>query len=101
MYRQRKNFNVWKYILALIIIAVHFVPIYMVLAIAFKSPYDHSSRWAFPGYVYVKNLYAAFAYFGAFGYELDLNRLSEEEQEAVRKQVLYYKDHGMVTAHGD
>lgn len=44
---------------------------------------------------------AAIAYFGAFGYELDLNRLSEEDQEAVRRQVLYYKDHGMVTAHGD
>ena len=51
--------NAWKYILALIIIAVHFVPIYMVVAIAFKSPYDHSSRWAFPGYFYLKNIYTA------------------------------------------
>ena len=44
--------NAWRYVLALIIIAVHFVPIYMVAAIAFKSPFDHSSRWAFPGYLY-------------------------------------------------
>lgn len=44
---------------------------------------------------------AALAYFGTFGYELDLNLLSEEEQEAVRKQVRYYKDHGLVCAHGD
>jgi raffinose/stachyose/melibiose transport system permease protein len=51
--------NAWKYVLALIIITVHFVPIYMVVAIAFKSPYDHSSRWAFPGYLYLKNIYTA------------------------------------------
>ncbi|GLC78994.1 carbohydrate ABC transporter permease [Lacrimispora brassicae] len=51
--------NAWKYILALIIIAVHFVPIYMVVAIAFKSPYDRSSRWVFPGYFYLKNIYTA------------------------------------------
>uniref|UniRef100_UPI000AC7A22D hypothetical protein n=1 Tax=Clostridium sp. NkU-1 TaxID=1095009 RepID=UPI000AC7A22D len=52
--------NAWRYVLALMIIAVHFVPIYMVVAIAFKSPYDHSSRWAFPGYLYLKKyLYRA------------------------------------------
>ncbi|ADL06713.1 carbohydrate ABC transporter permease [Lacrimispora saccharolytica] len=51
--------NAWRYVLALIIIAVHFVPIYMVAAIAFKSPFDHSSRWAFPGYLYLKNIYTA------------------------------------------
>lgn len=31
------------------------------------------------------------AYFGAFGYELDLNRLSDEEIEQVKAQVQYYK----------
>jgi len=31
----------------------------MVVAIAFKSPYDRSSRWAFPGYLYLKNIYTA------------------------------------------
>lgn len=49
--------NAWRYVLALMIIAVHFVPIYMVVAIAFKSPYDHSSRWAFPGYLYLKKIF--------------------------------------------
>lgn len=57
--KERKFSHIWKYILAFVIMAVHFVPIYMVLSIAFKSPYDHSSRWAFPGYVYLKNLYTA------------------------------------------
>ncbi len=44
---------------------------------------------------------AALAYFGTFGYELDLNDISEEEQEAVRRQVKYYQEHGLVSAHGD
>ncbi len=43
---------------------------------------------------------AVVAYFGTFGYELDLNRLSFKEQEKVRKQVQYYKEHGLTTAHG-
>ena len=33
------------------------------------------------------------AYFGAFGYELDLNLLTEEEQEQVREQVRFVKEH--------
>ena len=39
-----KRSNTWKYILAFVIIVIHFVPIYMVLAIAFKSPQDGRSR---------------------------------------------------------
>lgn len=31
------------------------------------------------------------AFFGAFGYELDLNKLTEEEQEEVKNQIDYYK----------
>lgn len=31
------------------------------------------------------------AFFGAFGYELDLNKLSEEEISLVEKQIAYYK----------
>lgn len=31
------------------------------------------------------------AYFGTFGYELDLNKLSEEEQEEVREQIKFMK----------
>src|SRR5699024_6491659 len=33
------------------------------------------------------------AYFGAFGYELDLNKLTEAERGEVRKQVAFYKEH--------
>ena len=31
------------------------------------------------------------AFFGAFGYELDLNKLTEEEMQLVKEQVNYYK----------
>ena len=31
------------------------------------------------------------AYFGTFGYELDLNRLAEEEQEKVKEQIRFMK----------
>ncbi len=31
------------------------------------------------------------AYFGAFGYELDLNKLTQEEQEEVRRQIAWVK----------
>ncbi len=44
---------------------------------------------------------AALAYFGTFGYELDPNKLTNEEQEAVRKQIAYYCRYGMVSAFGD
>lgn len=33
------------------------------------------------------------AYFGTFGYELDLNRLTGPEQEEVRKQIAFMKSH--------
>lgn len=31
------------------------------------------------------------AYFGAFGYELDLNKLTDEELEQIKEQITYYK----------
>ena len=36
---------------------------------------------------------ANIAYFGTFGYELDLNLLSEKELDLVRSQVRFMKDH--------
>ena len=33
------------------------------------------------------------AYFGTFGYELDLNQISEEEQEKVKEQICFMKAH--------
>lgn len=45
---------------------------------------------------------AAVAYFGTFGYELDLNLLSEEEIEAVKKQVEFMKKHrNLIQIEGD
>ncbi|RUS46043.1 alpha-galactosidase [Cohnella sp. AR92] len=40
------------------------------------------------------------ASFGAFGYELDLNHLSEEEREVVRKQIEFVKRHRMLIQQG-
>lgn len=36
---------------------------------------------------------AAVAYFGTFGYELDLNLLSEEEMEEVKRQIAFMKQY--------
>lgn len=33
------------------------------------------------------------AYFGTFGYELDLNKLTEEEREEVKKQIAFMKEY--------
>jgi alpha-galactosidase len=41
------------------------------------------------------------AYFGSFGYELDLNNLSLEEQSEVKKQVVFMKSHSELIRTGD
>lgn len=38
---------------------------------------------------------------GAFGYELDLNKLSPEEIEAVKRQVVFYKQNRKLLVRGD
>jgi len=40
------------------------------------------------------------AFFGAFGYELDLNKLTEEEIEAVKIQISYYKENRRLLQQG-
>ena len=40
------------------------------------------------------------AFFGAFGYELDLNRLTEEELALVEQQIQFYKDYRKVLHQG-
>lgn len=40
------------------------------------------------------------AYFGAFGYELDLQKLSEEEREIVREQIIFMKKYREVIQFG-
>ncbi|MBD3919916.1 alpha-galactosidase [Paenibacillus sp. PR3] len=41
------------------------------------------------------------AYFGAFGYELDLNELTEEEREIIRLQVAFVKGNRTLIQQGD
>lgn len=41
------------------------------------------------------------ACFGAFGYELDLNRLTEEERRGVRRQIAFVKEYRQVLQFGD
>lgn len=41
------------------------------------------------------------AYFGTFGYELDLNKLTEEEKVQVKKQVEFFKKYRNVIQKGD
>ncbi len=43
---------------------------------------------------------ANIAYFGAFGYELDLNELSKEEFEVVQQQIAFYKENRTVFQYG-
>ncbi|HHX62881.1 MAG TPA: alpha-galactosidase [Epulopiscium sp.] len=40
------------------------------------------------------------AFFGAFGYELDLNKLSDEEIEEVKQQIKYYKKYRKLIQQG-
>ncbi|MDU4890318.1 MAG: alpha-galactosidase [Clostridium sp.] len=41
------------------------------------------------------------AYFGTFGYELDVNKLSEEEKKKVKGQVEFFKNHRDLIQKGD
>ncbi len=43
----------------------------------------------------------AVAFTGAFGYELDLNKLSDDEIKIVKKQVAFYKENRALLAKGD
>lgn len=40
------------------------------------------------------------AYFGTFGYELDLMELTEEDLEKIREQVVFMKEHRSLIHHG-
>lgn len=41
------------------------------------------------------------AYFGTFGYELDLNKLTNEERQMVREQIKFMKEYRQVIQFGD
>lgn len=40
------------------------------------------------------------AYFGTFGYELDINALTKEEQEEIKKQIVFMKEYREVIQYG-
>ncbi len=44
---------------------------------------------------------AAVAFFGAFGYELDPNQMSPEEQEEVKRQIIFYKTYRKLFQYGN
>ncbi len=44
---------------------------------------------------------AAVAYFGTFGYEMDLTKLNAQEQEEVRRQILFMKRYRRLIQQGD
>ena len=44
-----KKKNWWLYLLGLVIIVVHFIPIYILLGVAAKSSMDITSKWILPG----------------------------------------------------
>lgn len=41
------------------------------------------------------------AYCGTFGYELDINKLTDEEREAIKQQCEFYKEHYNLINYGD
>ena len=47
------------------------------------------------------NTRANVAFFGAFGYELDLNKMTEDEKEVVKEQVRLYKENRTLLRTGD
>lgn len=49
-------------VVAMLICAFHLIPFYIMIGVALKSPYDTSSRWIFPGYLYLDNFKEAIRY---------------------------------------
>lgn len=46
------------------------------------------------------NTRAEVAYFGCFGYEMDLNALSEKEKQEVKRQIVFYKKYRKLISKG-
>ena len=53
------------------------------------------------GRVVDMNTRADVAYNGTFGYELDINKLSDEEREMIKEQTAFYKEHYDLINNGD
>lgn len=53
--KSKKRTVLW-YVAAVFICIVHFIPFYILIGMAMKSPQDLTSRWMLPGYLYTQNL---------------------------------------------
>ena len=49
----------WRYIVSIPILFVYIAPFYILLTVAFKHPFDMSSRWVAPGYLYLEHFRTA------------------------------------------
>ncbi|MGL4737948.1 MAG: carbohydrate ABC transporter permease [Cellulosilyticaceae bacterium] len=54
--RTNKKHGIGWYVIAALICVIHFIPFYILIGMAFKSPGDLSSRWVMPGYLYLDNI---------------------------------------------
>jgi len=61
MRRRERKFGI-NTLVAVLICAFHLIPFYIMIGVALKSPYDTSSRWMFPGYLYLDNFKEAIHY---------------------------------------
>jgi len=59
MRKLRKSW--WRYALMLPILFVYLTPFYILLSVAFTMSADPTSRWMFPGYLYLENFRVALA----------------------------------------
>ena len=53
------------------------------------------------GHITPLDFRANVAFFGNFGYELDVRKMTDEEKEAVKKQIKLYKEIRMLMQYGD
>lgn len=59
MVQTQRKAGRWRIPLAILIMFIHFAPIYILLGVAFKSSKDLTSRWILPGYFYIRNFETA------------------------------------------
>ena len=53
--KSKKDGNVRRSILAILISLVHIIPLYILIGVALKRPDDLTSRWKLPNYLYLDN----------------------------------------------
>lgn len=60
--KKKHTGHFYRYVLGLIIFVIHFIPFYVLIGMAFKSPLDTSSRLVMPGYLYPDNFLQVLRY---------------------------------------